>query len=134
LWSGTWNHSRDEAVPRVSEPWPSDPTAAGGESRADHVVMDLRPTNPEHRTLNGLGDPGARIVVDHDRVEWEVYDESQWDFRMALDWDALPQTENPGLIFSSRVDRRRVWPAPLDWQRMTDEQLLALCVNARSMF
>ncbi len=96
--------------------------------------MDLRPTNPEHRTLNGLGDSGARIVVDHDRVEWEVYDESQWDFRMALDWDALPQTENPGLIFSSRVDRRRVWPAPVDWQRMTDDQLLALCVNARSMF
>jgi hypothetical protein len=78
--------------------------------------------------------PGARILLDRDRVEWEVYDESQWDFRMALEWDALPQVENPGLIFSSRLDRRRVWPAPQNWQGMTDEQLLALCVNARSMF
>ena len=96
--------------------------------------MDLRPTNPEQRPSSGLGDAGTRLVLDGDRVEWEVYDESQWDFRMALDWDALPQTENPGLIFSSRVDRRRVWPAPAGWRAMTDDQLLALCVNARSMF
>ncbi len=96
--------------------------------------MDLRPTNSDTGSSGRLGDPGARILVDRDRVEWEVYDESQWDFRMALDWDALPQTENPGLIFSSRVDRRRVWPAPQNWQVMTDEQLLALCLNARSMF
>lgn len=96
--------------------------------------MDPRPTNSEQSPSSGLGDPTARTVMDHDRVEWEVYDESQWDFRMALDWDALPQTENPGLIFSSRVDRRRVWPAPPGWRAMSDEQLLSLCVRARSMF
>ncbi len=97
--------------------------------------MDLRPTNPQKSTPpEGLGDLGARILVDQERVEWEVYDESQWDYRMALDWDVLPQTENPGLIFSSRIDRRRVWPAPPDWRRMSDEQLLKLCAGARSMF
>jgi len=96
--------------------------------------MDFRPSNPEQAPSGGVGDPGARILVDADRIEWEVYDESQWDFRMALDWDVLPQTENPGLIFSSRVDRRRVWPAPPEWRGMSDAQLLALCANARSMF
>ena len=98
--------------------------------------MDARSTNPEDVPTGGLNSPGgnARILVDRDRVEWEVYDESQWDFRMALEWDVLPQTENPGLIFSSRIDRRRVWPAPANWQQLTDDQLLSLCANARSMF
>ncbi|HEU4990695.1 MAG: hypothetical protein KGL93_11835 [Gemmatimonadota bacterium] len=96
--------------------------------------MDFRTSNPTSDPSGGLGDPGARILVDGDKVEWEVYDESQWDYRMALDWDVLPQTENPGLIFSSRIDRRRVWPAPANWRGMSDDQLLALCLNARSMF
>ncbi len=91
--------------------------------------MDPRPTNAEHVR------PGsARILVDSDHVDWEIYDESQWDFRMALDWDMVPSTENPGLIFSSRIDRRRIWPAPANWQSLTDEQLAALCTTARSMF
>lgn len=81
-----------------------------------------------------VSDPGARILVDVSHVEWEVYDESQWDFRLALDWDALPQTENPGLIFSSKIDRRRVWPAPPNWRSMSDNELLNLCTHATSMF
>ncbi|OYV63919.1 MAG: hypothetical protein B7Z72_14045 [Gemmatimonadetes bacterium 21-71-4] len=98
--------------------------------------MDARSGKPEDVPGGRLNIPGgnARILVDHDHVEWEVYDESQWDFRMALEWDVLPQTENPGLIFSSRVDRRRVWPAPTNWQQLSDEQLLSLCAGARSMF
>ena len=98
--------------------------------------MDARSTNPDNGRPGSLTPPGgnARILVDPDRVEWEVYDESQWDFRMALDWDALPQIQNPGLIFSSRLDRRRVWPAPPDWRQLSDEQLLTLCAAARSMF
>lgn len=96
--------------------------------------MDFHPTNPPGSSPGDLGDVGARILVDPDKVEWEVYDESQWDFRMALDWDVLPQTENPGLIFSSRIDRRRVWPAPQGWRAMSDDQLLKLCAGARSMF
>ncbi|HET7631327.1 MAG TPA: hypothetical protein VFK16_03335 [Gemmatimonadaceae bacterium] len=95
--------------------------------------MDVQPSNPQNADT-GLGDAGARILVDADRVEWEVYDESQWDYRMALEWDLLPQTENPGLIFSSRMDRRRVWPAPAGWRTMSDAQLLALCASATSMF
>lgn len=110
-------------------------TYSNGRS-ANDATMDTRPLNPENSPSGGLRDSSARarILVDGDRIEWEVYDESQWDFRMALDWDVLPQTENPGLIFSSRVDRRRVWPAPPGWQGLTDEQLLSLCANARSMF
>ena len=96
--------------------------------------MDFQSTNPQSGHPDGLGAGGARILVDPERVEWEIYDESQWDYRMALDWDVLPQTENPGLIFSSRIDRRRVWPAPPEWRGMSDDQLLALCANARSMF
>ncbi len=96
--------------------------------------MNLPTGNPEDDRPGPPFDPEARILVDADNVEWEVYDESQWDFRMALDWDMMPQLENPGLIFSSRVDRRRVWPAPADWKRMSDEQLLALCAGARSVF
>ncbi|HVA58317.1 MAG: hypothetical protein WBQ26_12815 [Gemmatimonadaceae bacterium] len=97
--------------------------------------MNAQPPNPQSLPSGALRDAGgARILVDSDRIEWETYDESQWDFRMALDWGVLPQAENPGLIFSSRIDRRRVWPAPANWQSMTDDQLLALCANARSMF
>lgn len=96
--------------------------------------MDFQSTNPQSGPPDGLTAAGARILVDPERVEWEIYDESQWDYRMALDWDVLPQTENPGLIFSSRIDRRRVWPAPVGWRGMSDDQLLALCANARSMF
>jgi len=96
--------------------------------------MEFRPQRPENPPSGGLRDPGARLLVDTDRIEWEVYDESQWDFRMALDWDVLPQTENPGLIFTSRIDRRRIWPAPPGWRAMSDDDLLALCTRARSMF
>lgn len=96
--------------------------------------MDFQSTNPQSRRPDGLSAAGARILVDLERVEWEIYDESQWDYRMALDWDVLPQTENPGLIFSSRIDRRRVWPAPPGWRELSDDQLMALCANARSMF
>jgi len=96
--------------------------------------MDLPLSDSDRVQPSPAGDPGARIVTDVSRVEWEVYDESQWDFRLALDWDALPQTENPGLIFSSKIDRRRVWPAPPNWRTMSDKELLNLCANATSMF
>ena len=98
------------------------------------TAMDFQSTNPQSEHPNDVGNVGTRLLVDLERVEWEIYDESQWDFRMALDWDSVPQTENPGLIFSSRIDRRRVWPAPPNWRGLSDDQLLALCANARSMF
>jgi hypothetical protein len=75
----------------------------------------------------------ARLIVDPLGVEWEVYDESTWTIELALDWEFLPQTESPGLIFSSRRDRRRLWPAPLHWQAFSDDELLQLLGKARSI-
>jgi hypothetical protein len=74
-----------------------------------------------------------RIVVDAEGVEWEVYDEGEWSMGLALDWDHPPQLEDPGLIFSSRIDRRRLWPCPSEWRGFSDEQLLELVGRARSI-
>ena len=75
----------------------------------------------------------ARLITDADGVEWEVYDESAGGLGMALDWDYMPQTENPGLIFNSHIDRRRLWPCPVDWRLLTDEELLKLAEKATSI-
>lgn len=61
-----------------------------------------------------------------------MYDESRESVGMALDWDHLPQA-TPGLIFNSRIDRRRLFPAPDDWRELGDEDLMKLCISARSM-
>jgi len=74
-----------------------------------------------------------RLIVDPLGTEWEVYDESRWTLELALEWELLPQTDDPGLIFSSAVDRRRLWPCPLDWAALSDEQLLELLDSARSV-
>ena len=66
-------------------------------------------------------------------MEWEVYDEQAASLELALDWDYRPQPTDPGLIFSSRLDRRRLWPAPPDWRACSDQQLLELLVRARSL-
>ena len=75
----------------------------------------------------------ARIVIDVHGVEWEVYDESDGSIGLVLDWDHMPQFENPGLIFCSRIDRRRVWPCPPDWRRLSDQALLSLIDGATSI-
>ncbi len=67
-----------------------------------------------------------RLFVDSAGVEWEVYDESQWTVSWALDWDYLPQHENPGLIFDSTLGRRRVFPCPVSWKALSDAQLESL--------
>ena len=71
----------------------------------------------------------GRLFVDSTGVEWEVYDESQWTVSWALDWEYLPQ-ENPGLIFDSRLGRRRIFPCPRDWQSLLDAELEALLRRA----
>ena len=76
----------------------------------------------------------ARILVDPQGVEWEVYDELASSYGLAFDWDHQPQTSDPGLIFSSRVDRRRLWPCPSDWRTFSDERLLELMQRARSLW
>lgn len=78
-------------------------------------------------------DGGPRLLVDSDGVEWEVYDESIWTIELALDSELLPQTERPGLIFSSRTDRRRMWPCPPEWRILSDGQLLEVLERAKSI-
>ena len=73
-----------------------------------------------------------RIFVDAQGVEWEVYDESGNSAGLALDWDHLPQS-NPGLIFVSRLDRRRIWPCPAGWEEFSDQKLSELCARAHSL-
>ena len=76
----------------------------------------------------------ARVFTDAAGIEWEAYDESSATVALALDWDYLPQLENPGLIFTSRLGLRRLWPCPTDWATMPDEELVALVARARSIF
>jgi len=75
-----------------------------------------------------------RFIVDDLGVEWEVYDESTWSLELALDWEVLPQTDQPGLMFSSTIDRRRLWPCPANWRTLSDADLLGLLGRARSIF
>lgn len=75
----------------------------------------------------------VRTFRDSAGVEWEVYDESDWGAGGMLDWDHLPQTENPGLIFVSSVDMKRLWPAPPNWQALGDADLERLCARAMSV-
>jgi hypothetical protein len=75
----------------------------------------------------------ARLIVDDGGTEWEVYDESTWSIELALEWDFLPQTENPGLIFASRDGRRRVRPCPDDWKKLTDAELLSMLAAAHTI-
>jgi hypothetical protein len=76
----------------------------------------------------------ARVITDSQGVEWEVYDESRWSMELALEWDFLPQTENPGLIFASRAGRRRLWPCPEKWEALGDPELLELLARAKVIF
>ena len=75
----------------------------------------------------------ARIIIDTEGVEWEVYDEAAWGMGMALDWDYLPQSSDPGLIFNSNADRRRLWPCPPAWRLLSDAELLSLAGRAKSI-
>ena len=75
----------------------------------------------------------ARMIVDDRGTEWEVYDESVWTLELALEWDFLPQPENPGLIFSSSAGRRRLWPCPTQWQNLSDAELLELLAKAKTI-
>ena len=73
------------------------------------------------------------MIVDDSGVEWEVYDEGTWSIGLALEWDHMPQRENPGLIFVSQSDRRRLWPCPTNWRELSDAELLALLQKAKSI-
>jgi hypothetical protein len=67
-------------------------------------------------------------------MEWEAYDESDWGAAGALDWDHNAQVSNPGLLFRSRADWRRLWPSPGEWWKLPDEGLEDLCRRAASLW
>lgn len=95
--------------------------------------------SPERSSTNDVSrhwassDGHARTIVDDHGVEWEVYDESTWSIALALDWDMLPQTTNPGLVFVSDIERRRLWPCPDAWQTLGDADLLGLLTRAKAI-
>lgn len=82
----------------------------------------------------GTSGDGVRLVVDASGVEWEVWDEATDSIALALDWDHQPQPDNPGLIFTSRLGRRRLWPAPPAWRELSDEALRLLLDRARQLY
>lgn len=75
----------------------------------------------------------TRIIKDSTGLEWEVYDEGSWHAALALAWDHPPQTENPGLLFISSRDIRRLWPAPAGWEALDDAAVLKLLEGATSL-
>jgi hypothetical protein len=95
------------------------------------MPLDRSPTDHVTHWASSEGRP--RTIVDDFGVEWEVYDEGTWSIALALDWDMLPQTTNPGLLFVSDVERRRLWPCPDTWKAMADGDLLGLLARAKAM-
>jgi hypothetical protein len=95
------------------------------------MPLDRSPINHESYWASSEG--RARTVIDDRGVEWEVYDEGTWSIALALDWDMLPQTSNPGLLFVSEAGRRRLWPCPDAWKAMTDSDLLGLLAQAKAI-
>ena len=76
----------------------------------------------------------ARTFVDSHGTEWEVYGEQDWGARGLLDWDYLPQEAPSGLLFISRADLRRFYPAPPEWRQLSDEELADCCHRALSVY
>ena len=74
------------------------------------------------------------MFVDLAGVEWEAYAESDWGAAGVLDWDHNTQASDPGLLFRSRHDWRRLYPAPGAWWTLPDEQLEDLCRRATSLW
>lgn len=95
--------------------------------------MRLDPTPTKSANYWVMPEEHARVILDERGTEWEVYDEAHWSMELALEWDFLPQTENPGLIFASRLGRKRLWPCPADWHGMADPQLVELLGRAKTI-
>ena len=73
-----------------------------------------------------------RVFRDSDGEEWEVYDEGVWNAALAM-IDFPGQKDNPGLLFISSRDMRRVHPRPEGWSELSDADLTALCRTAASL-
>ena len=115
-------HCRLHLGDGLSAPRPVDPS---------RMPLDRTPTDDVSYRASSEGRP--RTIVDDHGLEWEVYDESTWSIALALDWDGLPQSTNPGLLFVSDIERRRLWPCPDAWKAMPDGDLLGLLARAKAM-
>lgn len=75
-----------------------------------------------------------RIFIDSTGTEWEVFDESEWNASLALAFDMPLPSANPGLLFVSSRDLRRLWPRPDGWREVSDEELETWCARAASLW
>jgi hypothetical protein len=71
-----------------------------------------------------------RIFVDSSGTEWEVFDEGEWNAGLAIAFDLPMPSENPGLLFVSSRDLRRLWPRPEGWRELGDDELEKFCGRA----
>jgi hypothetical protein len=74
-----------------------------------------------------------RSFRDSNGTEWDVFDERSSGAMRALECDYPMPERDPGLVFVSRVGRKRLWPCPADWHRMPDHELEHLCGRAASL-
>ena len=95
--------------------------------------MRLDSTTTNSANSWAMPEEHARVICDERGTEWEVYDEGHWSMELALEWDFLPQTENPGLIFASQMGRKRLWPCPDGWRALADLQLIELLSRATTI-
>ena len=76
---------------------------------------------------------GQRIFKDVDGIEWEVFDEGEWNASLAIAFDLPLPSSNPGLLFVSSRDLRRLWPRPDGWRELEDAALEQCCQRAASL-
>lgn len=74
-----------------------------------------------------------RIFTDSSGIEWEVFDEGEWNAGIALAFDLPLPSSNPGLLFVSSRDLRRLWPRPDGWRQLEDAALEQFCQRAASL-
>ncbi len=71
-----------------------------------------------------------RSFRDSSGTDWDVFDERSSGPMRALECDyPMPETD-PGLVFVSRVAKKRLWPCPADWKMLPAEELEMLCWRA----
>lgn len=76
----------------------------------------------------------VRTVTDAQGIVWEIFREDDDALAAVLEWGHHPVAGNPGLIFTSTAGMRRLFPAPDDWEALTDLVLLQLLVIAAELY
>ena len=71
-----------------------------------------------------------RSFLDSSGTEWDVFDERSAGPIRAIECDYPPPERDPGLVFVSRIGKRRLWPCPADWKQLPSEELEMLCWRA----